>query len=132
MRIINQKLLKISKKTLVHLKDAQEFISNQFDKLKKELFIKKNKHTYVFIESLKKIKPLSFSLHHFFSPKGFNSKEVEKLVFSSPGKLILSKKYRLIRDRKYLILSPLLKKEIKKILNYFDNKNIKITNNIKC
>ena len=44
----------------------KEFISHQFDKLKKELFIEKNKHTYIEIESLKKIKPLSFSLHHFF------------------------------------------------------------------
>ena len=120
------KTLKNFKKTLVHLKDAQEFISHQFDKLKKELFIEKNKHTYIEIESLKKIKPLSFSLHHFFSPKGFNSKEVEKLVFSSPGKLILSKKYRLIRDRKYLILSPLLKKEINEILIDLDKKNLKL------
>ena len=57
---------------------------------------------------------------------GFNSKEVEKLVFSSPGKLILSNKYRLIRDRKYLILSALLKKEINEIVIDLDKKNLKL------
>ena len=120
------KTLENFKKTLVHLKDAQEFISHQFDKLKKELFIEKSRHKYVDIESLKKIKPLSFSLHHFFSPMGFNTKEVEKLLFSSPGKLILSKKYRLIRDRKHLILSPLLKIKINEIIIDLDKKNLKL------
>ena len=41
-----------------------------------------------------------------FSPFGFDSKEVNKLIKSNSGKILLNENFRLIRDRDHLILTP--------------------------
>ena len=118
--------LKNFKNTLKHLSQAEQFISHQLDELKNELFIKKGNEIHIEIQALKKLKPLKFCLHNFFSPLGFDAKEVEKLIGSISGKFLISKSHRLIRDRNHFILSNFRKKQkIKTIINLEDN-NLKL------
>ncbi len=107
---IKPKALENFKNTLGNLRDAKDFIEYSLNELKKKLFIEKDDVIKIPLDKLNEIEPLNFCLHHLFSPFGFVSKEVKKLLKSNSGKKLLNDHFRLIRDRNYLLLSPLTSK----------------------
>ena len=107
---IKPKALENFKNTLGNLRDAKDFIEYSLNELKKKLFIEKDDVIKIPLNKLNEIEPLNFCLHHLFSPFGFVSKEVKKLLKSNSGKKLLNDHFRLIRDRNYLLLSPLRSK----------------------
>ena len=107
---IKPKALENFKNTLGNLRDAKDFIEYSLNELKKKLFIEKDGVIKIPLNKLIEIEPLNFCLHHLFSPFGFVSKEVKKLLKSNSGKKLLNDHFRLIRDRNYLLLSPLRSK----------------------
>ncbi len=120
---IKPKALENFKNTLGNLRDAKDFIEYSLNELKKKLFIEKDDVIKISLNKLNEIEPLNFCLHHLFSPFGFVSKEVKKLLKSNSGKKLLNDHFRLIRDRNYLLLSPLRSKINDEILINLD-KNI--------
>ena len=120
---IKPKALENFKNTLGNLRDAKDFIEYSLNELKKKLFIEKDDVIKIPLNKLNEIEPLNFCLHHLFSPFGFVSKEVKKLLKSNSGKKLLNDHFRLIRDRNYLLLSPLRSKINDEILINLD-KNI--------
>ena len=105
---IKPQALENFEKTIKNLSQAEEFIYLQLNRLKKQIFKDDGKITRIDIENLNKQKPLNLCLHHWFSPFGFKVKEVEKLLHSNSGKVILSSTHRLIRDRTELLMTPLI------------------------
>jgi len=103
---IRPKALENFKNTLGNLRDAKDFIEYSLIQLKKKLFIEKDQIIKIPLDKINEIEPLNFCLHHLFSPFGFDSKEVNKLIKSNSGKILLNENFRLIRERDHLILTP--------------------------
>ena len=123
---IKSEALKNFKTTLINLSQAEQFIYNQLDSLKNKIFIDDGEIIHVNIEHLIKQKPLNFCLHHLFSTFGFEAKEVEKLLNASSGKILTTNSFRLIRDRKQLLISHINKEDNLPITIYLEKKNKKL------
>ena len=91
--------------TLDHLDLANNFIRESLETQKNKLFKHIGKSINIDIKELEKLPSLSFCLHHWFAPFGFDTKEVVKLMESESGKVIYSSSHRLIRDRSSITLS---------------------------
>ena len=91
------------KTTLNHLKEADQFFQNKLEILKKKIF---NKQSNEFdLNAIEKLPQKEFCIHYFFSPLGFSSKEVIKLLKAQKGKVLYSSSFRLIKEQKTLVLS---------------------------
>ena len=123
---IKSEALENFKTTLKNLSQAEQFIYNQLDSLKNKIFIDDGEIIHVDIEHLIKQKPLNFCLHHLFSTFGFEAKEVEKLLNASSGKILSTNSFRLIRDRKQLLISHLNKEDNLPITINLEKKNKKL------
>jgi tRNA(Ile)-lysidine synthase len=108
---INPNTIENFQTTLFNLSNTEEFLNIQFNRIKEQIFKYDAKTIHINIELLKQQKPLNFCLFHLFSPFGFDDKEVEKLIYSNSGKLIISSSHRLIRNRDEFLLTPLTKKK---------------------
>ena len=97
--------------TLDHLDLANDFIRESLETQKNKLFKNTGKSLSIEIKELEELPSLSFCLHHWFAPFGFDTKEVVKLMESESGKVIYSPSHRLIRDRSSITLSLLHSKE---------------------
>ena len=97
--------------TLDHLDLANDFIRESLETQKNKLFKNTGKSLSIEIKELEELPSLSFCLHHWFAPFGFDTKEVVKLMESESGKVIYSPSHRLIRDRSSITLSLLYSKE---------------------
>ena len=107
---INPNSLTNFKTTLNYLNEADLFLQNKLETLKKKIF---NKQSNEFdLNMIEQIPQKEFCIHHFFSPLGFSSKEVIKLLKAQKGKVLFSSSYRLIKEHKTLVLLTL--KENKK------------------
>ena len=88
-------------------------------------FLKVGDHIEININALKSLDPIEFYLFEIFSEYGFT--DIDSLKYlpnSQSGKYLESDSYRLIKDRKVLIL---IKKKNKETENYFiDNKTSSI------
>ena len=91
--------------TLDHLDLANDFIRESLETQKNKLIKHTGKSLNIDIKELEKLPSLSFCLHHWFAPFGFDTKEVVKLMESESGKVIYSSSHRLIRDRSSITLS---------------------------
>lgn len=95
--------------TIEYLKQSSDFIKDQVFYLKKELFDFSDKEC---------IKIPIGKLHHFGNPKsylyfllkeyGFKAwSDIERMIIAQSGKQIFSETHRLVKDREYLLLSPI-------------------------
>jgi len=106
------------KTTLRHLRATNSFIESQLNTLKNELFQEVLGQIEISITAYRELPQLSFCTHHWFSPLGFETKEVLKLIEAPKGKQLLSHTHRLIRERDKLVLTPL--QESTSELYFFD------------
>ncbi|HTR28474.1 MAG TPA: tRNA lysidine(34) synthetase TilS [Puia sp.] len=77
---------------------------------KKMLLERRGNELHIPVLKLKKAAPLFTLLHELFSPYGFTAGQtsgIAALLDSSSGKYICSASHRLLKDRRWLILSPL-------------------------
>jgi len=118
--------------TLDHLLLTNDFIQTSLETLKQKLFIIEKEHIKIEIKGLLKLPSLLFCVHHLFSPYGFNSKEVVKLLNSESGKILYSETHRLIRDRSFLILIEKRLEEEQIILFDPNNPSSNLPINLKC
>ena len=98
-------LEKYFQKTINHIGDANKALNIQIDDFKKDFFINIETGIKIELKNLNKLRPKEFFLHAIFKQYGFiHPFELEKLINSSPGKLISSDSHELLRDRECLIL----------------------------
>lgn len=109
-----------------YLKEANHLIRDYITNLKEELSFKKEELLYFDIAKLKEVPNLKAVLYQLFKDYGFTSwEDIFKLVNTQSGKQVLSKKYRLIKDREYLILG---KKKKEKVPAFFIDKGDRVIN----
>ena len=96
---------KYFQKTINHIGDASKALNIQIDDFKKNFFINIETGIKIDLKDINKLSPKEFFLHAIFKQYGFiHPLELEKLINSSPGKLISSDSHELLRDRECLIL----------------------------
>ena len=108
--------------TIENLREVEAIYLKSIEKKKLKIVEEKNGLVKINIKELEKLKPLSAYLFEYLYPLGFNSKMIDDIIDSlnsESGKQFFSGTHRLIKDRKYLIIST-----NEKII---DSKNINIS-----
>lgn len=93
--------------TLSYLKQTAQVIQNEVNQFKNKYFMKDEQGTHIEVNALSLLQPRDWWLHQLFKQAGFTDlKAIENLLNAQSGKMVLSEKYRLIKDRTTLILTP--------------------------
>ncbi|WP_232517351.1 tRNA lysidine(34) synthetase TilS [Aquimarina aggregata] len=99
------------KTTVSYLKQSNEFIKHQMVKLKKELFDTSEGGNVIKIpiSRLREYGNPRTCLYFLLRDYGFTAwDDIEQFIKSQSGKQIFSNSYRLVKDRDYLLLSPIV------------------------
>lgn len=127
--------------------DVHQLYVQAIERHKQMLLEKKGKEVHVPVLKLLKSMPLSTIVYEIIKEFGFSSqqvKEVEKLLTSESGKYVVSATHRILRNRAWLIISPIAaneqeiivveKKDQEKIfadkcikLNWVDKEEVRMT-----
>ncbi|HDQ16318.1 MAG TPA: tRNA lysidine(34) synthetase TilS, partial [Bacteroidetes bacterium] len=97
-----------------NLKLYADFVDAHLRKFRKKCVVFQSDKTVLSIEKLKKNEHLKLFLYEFLSDYGFNYSQVLKIIISldnQSGKMFLSDKYRLVKERKELVISKISKQE---------------------
>ncbi len=132
LKELNPGLEKTFQQNIAHIKDI-EIIFNQFvEEKRKEIISCKEQTIYIDIEKIK-IEPSIFTLlFEFLKPYNFNAGVVEDIVQSinnQSGKLFYSPTHRLLKDRKYLLIT-LNKPEVESVAYKIDQHQTEHTEGI--
>ncbi len=95
---------------LNRFRETESLYREAIDRQKKKLLVQKGEEIHVPVLKLKKAGSLSTLIYELFSPYGFTPNQaggIGGLLDSPSGKYICSATHRLLKDRRWLILSPL-------------------------
>lgn len=109
-------------------KEAEELYKQSIDLHKKKLLEFKGSELHIPVLKLQKVSPLFTIIYEIIKDFGFASSQVQEavdLLESETGKYILSSSHRIIKNRNWLIISPLQTKEAANIL--IEENDAKIT-----
>ena len=105
-------------KTQQHLSDSQAILKNHLEDIRKQAFAEEEGTIRISIPVLDSLSPKRAYLHGLLSDYGFTEwSDVEALLKARSGKVLYSNNYRLIKDRKNLILQ-VLKPSDNDVFNY--------------
>lgn len=94
------------KRTQNFLKQTSKIADQRLQEIKEELFMHEDNVTKIPIEKLKELEPLSAYLYGLLSEYGFTEWDnVAELLDAMSGKYVLSETHKLLKDRKFLLLS---------------------------
>lgn len=94
-------------KSVRHLQDDYQLILQQIESVKTQLFNTGNDEVIkINIAQLKALQPRKAYLHYLFKEYDFEAKAIEKLFDASTGAELSNSKFRLLRDRDFLLLAP--------------------------
>jgi len=94
--------------TLKYLSQAQALLDTIIEDFKNQNFISHQQGFKISIDALKGFPSLDYYLHALFAPFGFRTlADLKKLIDAQSGKQLFSETHRLIKDRKYLLLTTL-------------------------
>jgi len=99
-------------KTIKILDETQNVLQEKVDEFRKELINRQDEILYFDIQKILKSKNPEFYLFELLYPYGYNAAQVSDVYNSlngNSGKVFYSAKYQLVKDRQFLILSPLSK-----------------------
>ncbi len=97
--------------TLKYLGQAQIVLDEVLKDFKNKNFIPQLQGFKISTDVLKGLSSLDYYLHGLFAPYGFGiPSDLKKLMDAQSGKQLFSVSYRLIKDRGFLLLTPLEKK----------------------
>lgn len=123
---INKDFKKTINDDIIRLKDAEIIYKTKVEEVRNSVLIKKNKEVLISIDELKKLNPLKTYLFEFLLPYNFNFSTVKDIISvldDISGKQFFSSSHRLIKDRKYMIISELPEEKNKMDDVFFINKN---------
>lgn len=118
LKELNPSLLQSFQNTIHNLQDSKDIIDDEISDLIKQGVIKLNDTGFKLnIDIIKKHKNPKAYLFRFLNDYGFTEwHDVVGLLDAQSGKYVLSEKWRLIKDRGYLLLSEIITKEQESIL----------------
>jgi len=121
----NTNFLKGFQKTTTHLKTSLSLVNDYTELIKKLVFIVKETSIEIDILKLKGLPNTNFLLYELLFPYGFtNWEDIIDLLDAQTGKKIFSKKYRLLKNRNFLILDQ--KSQINIKSHFYINEGDKI------
>src|SRR5690606_27901287 len=95
--------------TVNYLKGTSEILESDIDELRLKLFLIEDGVIKIPVSELLKLKPKKAYLYALFKEYGFTEwNDVESLLEAGSGKQIFSPNYRMVKDRDFLFLDPLL------------------------
>lgn len=100
-------IYKMINKTITNIQDDYIILNNHIETTFSQITIKHIHNPFYWeidINKLKELIPLKSYLFKFFFTYGF-TKNLEKILFSTSGKQMSSKKFRIIKDRNCLLLT---------------------------
>ncbi len=111
LKLMNPQFLQNFNKTLEYVNQASEFIKNQTFVIKKELFeVLETDTIKIPINRLRDFGNPRACLYFLLKDYGFKAwDDIEQIITAQSGKQIFSETHRLIKDREYLLITPLIK-----------------------
>ena len=114
LKELNPHFLENFLKTQEHLGQTQEILHQHITQLKKQLFSKEKMVEKVKVASLLALRPTKTYLFHFFREYGFTQwDDIYGLLSANSGKEVHSNTHRLLKDRDFLLLKPIVHKNTK-------------------
>ncbi len=108
LKKINPELLDSFEKTINNLKQSEEIIKNEIDKISKEIITKKNDILEFNIKKIQQLQNPKIYLYELLKNYGFTEwSNVYDLLSAQSGKILLSNEYQLLKNREVLILSKI-------------------------
>ncbi|MBN9386239.1 MAG: tRNA lysidine(34) synthetase TilS [Chitinophagaceae bacterium] len=92
-------------------RDIEVLYKQAIDQYKKKLLERKGDEVHIPVLKLQRSKPLSTLVYEIIHDFGFSAQQapaVMELLDSGPGKYVLSSTHRILKDRNWLIISPLV------------------------
>ena len=121
----NTNFLKGFQKTTTHLKTSLSLVNDYMELIKKLVFIVKETSIEIDILKLKGLPNTNYLIYELLFPYGFtNWGDIIDLLDAQTGKKIFSKKYRLLKNRNFLILDQ--KSQINIKSHFYINEGDKI------
>jgi len=108
LQTINPSFQESVLQTIEHLQQAENFMEGQLNTIKAALFVEEETGGRISIEKLKKENSSLFILYELLYPYGFSASTINDIyegLTGTSGKQYLSEKYRILKDREWLILS---------------------------
>jgi tRNA(Ile)-lysidine synthase len=107
---MNPDIDKIITENIERIAEAEKIYRKAIEYQRKKIIKQENNRIIISIDDILKLDPVTCFLYEFLSPFGYNYSVVKEIILSldkTPGKIFYSASYRLIKDRKNLLLEPL-------------------------
>ena len=130
LKELNPSFLESFNKTVDHLYGSNQLVKDRIKEVTKEIQIKEEENFKFKIHNLKLLDNPKAYLYELLKDYGFTEwDDVLTLLNAQTGKQVISKTHRLIKDREYLIVSPLsiANKQLKTYLIDNSTKNLIIS-----
>ena len=103
---VNPQLLQNFDKTISHLKESQAIINTAVNNVSDNVIMQKGENLYLDIEKIQALNQPKAYLYELLKDFGFTEwNDVTNLLDATSGKFVVSEHWRLIKDRKELILT---------------------------
>ncbi|MBP3253186.1 MAG: tRNA lysidine(34) synthetase TilS [Bacteroidales bacterium] len=122
----------IIRKDTERLRETETVFRTVVDNVKKNLLQKKDGCITVELSKLKELNPIHIYMYEILSEFGFNETNINSICGilnggNNSGKQFYSEKYRIVIDRKYLLITPKQQKETKEQQYTIEDYQIDIT-----
>lgn len=111
-------------KSIDLLNITNDILQEKITEIRTEICSEKDIHVFFDIKKISTLKHRAFYLFELLAPYGFNATQVEDIINSLngiSGKTFFSDKYQIVKDRAYLILSPIDDKNKYDIIHFSEN-----------
>ncbi|NBL63927.1 tRNA lysidine(34) synthetase TilS [Flavobacterium sp. NST-5] len=96
------------KDTLHHLQQAQSLVSDAAAMIYQQVVTEKNNQKFIRLFDLKRLPNYEAYLYQWLQPLGFTAwNDIYDLIDAETGKYVVSEKYRISKDRDFLIVEPI-------------------------
>ena len=121
---LNPDFIASFQKTQNHLQETKTMVEDASFLVYQQVAKEKGTEVYFDLNQLKKLPNYKSYLYHWFNGFGFSAwEDIYDLVDAQSGKQVFSNEFRLLKNRDFLILSPINSED--EIEEYFINKNQK-------
>jgi tRNA(Ile)-lysidine synthase len=107
---VNAGFRKNALRTIENLNETALLFNHQLDRIKLDVFSEDDQGAMIRIDKLMTYHPLKTILFELIHPFGFQSEQIESILHSldkESGRKFFSKDYLMVKDRDYLLISPI-------------------------
>lgn len=130
LKNINPHLEESMADSIRHFKEAEQVYNEEIKRLSKRLLQQYRMGFCISIGALKHLQGVHTILFEILKPFHFNESTVRQIIGSlngEPGKQFFSSTHRIIRDRKYLLISPVEEEQQQEYLLEIKNQKLSIS-----